>query len=415
MKELDNTNKAHQSLQAEFTALAQATDAFCLSKNASAEAVCEKEEDTLVSSKLYRNAEFVCRILETNQDCIKVLSLEGRLLYMNRSGQKIMEIDNFLSDVKGAPWLCFWKGETHQNAKAAFNAACRGEVGKFDGFCETAKGTPKWWEVVITPMRNSAGEITELLSVSRDITARKQAEIALQMRNQELDDFARIVSHDLKAPLRAVSSLSEWILEDMQQGLVPTETRNQLDMLRSRVLRMNALIDGLLEVARVGRQRVEPEPITLHQLLDELVDSLSPPQTFIIKRPDVDTTLMVRKVLLSQTIANLLSNALKHHDKAEGEISVTSKENAHQYEFVIADDGPGIPYEDRDRVFEMFQTLANDKSTINTGIGLALVKKIVEEEGGKLWLEENTPRGCKFCFIWPKVSKSDAALLRNFA
>lgn len=358
------------------------------------------------SSQLLKNAEFIQRVLESSQDCIKVLDLDGRLMYMNDGGQKVMEIDDFLGTVKGVPWLEFWGGEAREAAQSAFNEARQGRAGQFDGFCATAKGSPRWWEVAVTPIFNEQHDVTEILSVSRDITARKNAELALKARNQELDRFASVVSHDLKAPLRGVCSLTEWIVEDLDPTTVSSEVQESLTLLQNRVQRMSHLVDGLLQVARTGRSEVPAESVDVAELLSEVLEAIALPKTFkIIHATALPTKLVARRLLLTQVFSNCLSNAHKHHDKESGQIEISAQEKGSHYEFSIADDGPGIPEEMRDRVFKMFQTLGPDStSTTNTGIGLALIEKIITAEGGKLWLEPHTPRGCKFCFTWPKAA-----------
>lgn len=349
--------------------------------------------------ELQRSVEFVRRIMESSQDCIKVLDLQGRLLYMNDGGQSIMEIDDF-TKVQNAPWLSFWQGCEREAAGRAFETAKAGKPGKFDGYCATAKGTPRWWEVVVTPMFDEDGRVREILSVSRDITARKQAEETLQQRNQELDRFTYVVSHDLKAPLRGISSISQWLAEDLGDRL-PQENQEQLDLIVRRVARMNALIDGLLRLSRIGQQKLPIEQVDTAELLQEVVDSLAPPAGFKIDSITLPV-IFTKRLLLSQVFSNLIGNAIKHHDRESGRIEVSAKDCGIHYQFAIADDGSGIEASKRERIFEIFQTLHHDSSTANTGIGLALVRKIVLDEGGKIWLEENTPRGSKFCFTWSK-------------
>ena len=351
---------------------------------------------------LFRQAEFVRRILESSKDCIKVLDLQGRLLYMNDGGQKVMEIDDFDKQLYNKPWLNFWQGCDREAAEKAFRAARNGKTGKFDGYCTTAKGTPKWWEVVVTPMWDNNKKVQEILSVSRDITGRKVAEEAVKERNRELDRFAYIVTHDLKAPLRGISNLSKMIVEDLY-AQIPAENQHHLDLLQQRVLRMNALIDGLLKYARVGRQEIPLESVNLENLFQEVIDSVDPPKDFKIIYKTPLPTLSAKKILLNQVLANLISNAIKHHHCDKGQIDLTVKDKGSHYEFAIADDGPGIPESHRERIFEIFQTLENNTSTTNTGIGLALIEKIVRSEGGKFWLDSKIDKGAKFCFTWKKM------------
>ena len=352
-------------------------------------------------SALILEPEFIRRILESSKDCIKVLDLEGRLLYMNDGGQGVMEIDDFDRQVQYAPWLSFWQGCDRALAERAFADASAGKIGKFEGYCTTAKGTPKWWEVVVTPMFDENNLVREILSVSRDITSRKFAEEEINRRNQDLEKFAYIVSHDLKAPLRGISSLSQMISEDLQEQ-IPTENRHQLELMQQRVSRMNALIDGLLNYSRVGRQEIPIESVNLEDLILEIIDSLAPPKSFKIVYKKPLPTLATKKLLLNQIMTNLISNAIKHHHLDSGQIELTVKDCDRYYDFAIADDGPGIPEPHRERIFEIFQTLENNASTTNTGIGLALIKKIVDSEGGKFWLDSQTKTGAKFCFTWKK-------------
>ena len=352
-------------------------------------------------SILVRQTEFIHRILESSQDCIKVLDLQGRLLYMNDGGQDLMEIDDFDRQIRQEPWLNFWHGCDREVAKQAFRAASGGKIGRFDGYCTTAKGTPKWWEVVVTPMLDEDNRVSEILSVSRDITARKVAQETLQERNQELDRFTYAVTHDLKAPLRGISNLSAMIVEDLHEQL-PVVNQHQLELLQQRVLRMDALINGLLNYSRIGREVIAVESVDVGELLQEVIDSLAPPPGFQIFGTPPLPTLVTKKILLTQVLANLISNAIKHHDRDTGEIKLTVKDCDRYYEFAIADDGPGIPETERERIFQIFQTIENKTSTTNTGIGLALIEKIVTGEGGKFWLDSETYQGSKFCFTWNK-------------
>jgi PAS domain S-box-containing protein len=230
------------------------------------------------------------------------------------------------------------------------------------------------------------------------------AQQQLQERNQELDRFVSIVAHDLKAPLRAITNLSEWIEEDLKEQ-IPGEN-SQLKLLRQRVKRMDALIDGLLRYSRAGKEELATETVDIAEILAETIDSLSPPASFEINIANSMPILDTKRLLLTQVFANLINNAIKHHDRVDGRIEITAEDLGDRDLFGIADDGPGIPAgESRTRIFEIFQTLhSTTDSTENTGIGLALVKKIVEGEGGEIWLDDECILGCRFCFTWLKTA-----------
>ncbi|BAU62707.1 multi-sensor hybrid histidine kinase [Stanieria sp. NIES-3757] len=223
----------------------------------------------------------------------------------------------------------------------------------------------------------------------------------LSQRNQELNRFTYIVSHDLKAPLRAIANLSTWIEEDLAEQL-PEENQNQMELLRQRVQLMEALIDGLLQYSRIGRIEVRAEKINLAQLLTEVIDSLTPPATFMIQIKSLIHTMTAKRLLLFQVFSNLISNAIKHHHRDDGIIEISAIETKDYYQFAVADDGPGIAPEHHSRIFDIFQTLQPLKGKENTGIGLSIIKKIIDTEGGEIVLESDLNQGAIFRFTWPK-------------
>jgi len=229
------------------------------------------------------------------------------------------------------------------------------------------------------------------------------ANLALADRNQELDQFTYVVSHDLKAPLRAIANLSEWIEEDLDDALAG-ENRHQMNLLRKRVYRMEALINGLLQFSRVGRRRSTIiETVNVGRLLEDVIDSLSPPPDFKIKLHGKMPILHTDMLTMQQVFSNLLSNAIKHHHRSEGRIDITATQKNNFYEFTVSDDGPGIEATYHDKVFEIFQVLESRDSTENTGIGLSIVKKTIESKGGKIQLESELNQGTTFRFTWPQV------------
>lgn len=254
------------------------------------------------------------------------------------------------------------------------------------------------------PWRDPQGQIVGVIGISRDITDRKRAEADLAERNQELDSFVYTISHDLKAPLRAISNLSVWIEEDLESQL-PLGAQQQFQLLRARVKRMESMIDSLLLYARAGRQEARLETFDLAELLAEIIDSLAPPEGFSIEIQQPLPTLTTKRVFLSQVFANLISNAIKHHTSATGNLHISAIERPDCHEFIIKDDGPGIAPEHHEKVFAIFQTLKGKDTSDSTGIGLAIVKKIVEAEGGTIRLESSWGRGTTFYVTWPKSDR----------
>lgn len=243
-------------------------------------------------------------------------------------------------------------------------------------------------------LKTRAEELTYLTTVLA------QTNVTLEKRNQELDQFAYVASHDLKAPLRAIANLSEWIEEDLSDKLT-ADTRHQMNLLRGRVHRMEALINGLLQYSRVGRMDTPKSEVSVGDLLAEVVDSLSPPETFSIEIAPMPT-IVTEKLPLQQVFTNLISNAIKYHPRQDGRVSISVQKYASNYEFVVADDGDGIAPEYHDKVFGIFQTLSPRDTIESTGIGLAIVKKIVEQQGGTIRLKSQPGQGAAFYFTWKK-------------
>lgn len=223
----------------------------------------------------------------------------------------------------------------------------------------------------------------------------------LEKRNQELDQFAYIVSHDLKAPLRAIANLSSWMEEDLEGKLDP-DTQHQMDLLRGRVHRMEALINGILEYSRVGRLRSQIEMVNVETLLQEIIESLSFPDEFTIQIITSMPTFKTESLPLQQIFTNLISNGIKHHNRTDGKITIASQEFPNAYQFIITDDGPGIDPKFHHKIFVIFQTLEARDAVENTGVGLAIIKKILDDKGGTIKVESEIGNGTQFSFTWPK-------------
>ena len=222
----------------------------------------------------------------------------------------------------------------------------------------------------------------------------------LAERNRELNEFAYITSHDLKAPLRAIANLSEWIEEDLQGNAGPSIS-HYMRLLRKRVFRIESLLNGLLQYSRVGQSRIESETVSIAVILKEVVDLLDPPATFTIVIGDDMPVLKARRLPLQQVFSSLIGNAIKHHNSNRGRVEITAKRLDDAYEFTVVDDGPGIAPEHHEKIFTIFQVLEPRDKTENTGVGLAIARKIVEAEGGKITVDSEPGLGATFRFIWP--------------
>jgi PAS domain S-box-containing protein len=243
----------------------------------------------------------------------------------------------------------------------------------------------------------------------RDISGEKRAEKKLadsmkllEKSNKELDQFSYIISHDLKAPLRAISNLSLWLKEDLGTSL-SEDNNHHLTMLRGRVVRMESLINGVLEYSKIGRTNVSLESVDTFMLIGEVIEMVSPPVNMEIKVSDDLPVIEAPKIMLLQVFSNLISNAIKYNDKEKGLIAIAYEEKENGHEFSITDNGPGIAAEFHEKIFVIFQTLQSRDTFESTGIGLTIVKRILEERGGSIRVESEPGKGSTFIFNWPKL------------
>lgn len=229
----------------------------------------------------------------------------------------------------------------------------------------------------------------------------------LNSRNQELAEFAYATAHDLKTPLRGISTLSEWIEEEVRP-YSSAQLDLHLQLLRQRTHRLNALIDGLWEYTNLGQNPLTPEPIKLAAFLAEIQAGFAIPAHFQISIEPTDLQLTTCKAYLRKVIEELLENAVKHHDPAAmssdgGKIEIFVRLDGNIVRFIIRDNGPGIEAKHHQRVFRLFETIKPRDLEENTGIGLAIAKKLVDRVGGKIWLENpDSGKGLSVYFTWPQ-------------
>jgi PAS domain S-box-containing protein len=233
------------------------------------------------------------------------------------------------------------------------------------------------------------------------LNAERSAEAA-SAAYRELDQFAYVASHDLKAPLRGISNLAQWIQDDLGADL-DGESKEHMRLLQGRVRRMEALIEGILAYSRAGRLRTEPHVVDTGAVVEEALELLAPPAGITVEVQPGMPAVLAERVSLQQVFMNLIGNAIKYTaaDRPDGAVQVGWAGGGDFYEFTVRDNGPGIAPEYHDRIWAIFQTLEARDRVEGTGIGLSVVRKVVESQGGRTWVESAPGEGAVFGFTWP--------------
>jgi PAS domain S-box-containing protein len=262
-------------------------------------------------------------------------------------------------------------------------------------------------EIALAPFGSREG--VQILVLITDITERDEARRRLEAHtrelestNRDLDDFAYVASHDLRAPLTAIASLVHWIEEDTAT-LLPPGSAKHLALIKNRVGRMGKLLEDLLDYSRAGRMANEIEFVDTAEMVAQVTDLVRGAAPVTIRTQGLPAFETVRTPLY-QVMRNLISNSIKHHDGDECVLEISASEQGPFYVFRVADDGPGIPRQFHKKVFNMFQTLRPRDEVEGSGMGLALVRKVVERYGGYVQLIESDGRGTTVEFTWPKAN-----------
>jgi signal transduction histidine kinase len=393
-------------------------------------------------------------VLDSMPAHIAVLDPAGLIVATNEAWERFALENGAAGDGRagacgvGANYLDACRGATgHDSREGAevyegLRAVLAGERREFrDEYRCHGPDRQRWFLLTASPLATSPGERPRGAVVFHfDITERKQSEQSLAHRalelarmarrlkkiNEELDQFAYVTSHDLRAPLRGIANLSRWIEEDMGDKFTP-EAHEQMELLRGRVERMEKMIDGILEFSRVGRVSQRSERIDVAAVVAEVIDLLDVTPQFKVDVAAGMPVIFGERLRLQQVFLNLIGNAVKHHDKPRGRISVGWRDvpdgdakgadgkavqgkaaEGGMVEFSVSDDGPGIDPKYHDLIFVIFQTLQPRDKVEGTGLGLSLVRKIVESQGGTIAVESQPGHGATFRFTWPRNRSGDA-------
>jgi signal transduction histidine kinase len=252
-------------------------------------------------------------------------------------------------------------------------------------------------------MKDTGNDELSRLAQSLNNMARVLSETIslLKSKNEELNQFAHIVAHDLKAPLRGIDNVVTWIEEDHSLDL-PSKVQEYLALIKGRIVRAENLLNGILSYSRIGREVQHKEVVHLMDLFDEIRTYL-PPKTGVtlLVQPGMPD-LFTERLPLFQVFSNLIINAFKYHDRHDGYVKVYFKPQPSVYEFYVEDNGPGIAKNYHEKIFMIFQTLQARDSFESTGVGLAIVRKILHDRKLTIEIISEPGKGSIFVFTWPK-------------
>jgi PAS domain S-box-containing protein len=489
-------------------------------------------------------------IIESSPDCVAILTTDAQITQMTPQGMKLLDIEDFAS-IAGTDWCAFWSGEQQAEARAAIASARDGNPARFEGYSATRRGVPKWWDIIVMPVRTSGGQPDRLISVARDITevkrtatnlisanrfldslienlpamvvvkdaatlkfvrvnksfeeligftkaelvgkaahelfspaeadyviakdlealahgalvdiprqsihtahlglrtfhtmkmpiaddegkpqyllaisvditerelaeeAIRELNVALQGQaaqlestNKELESFSYSVSHDLRAPLRAIDGFAEIIEEDYRDKL-DDEGRRYLSVIRQNSRRMGALIDDLLEFSRLARQPVTNAEVNVESLVREVVQDVLTTERVDAKGDSAPPSIEIGPLpaalgdrgLLRQVWTNLISNAVKYSSKSKQPvISISGCQVDAENHYSVRDNGVGFDMDYAEKLFGVFQRLHRNDEFSGTGVGLAIVHRVVTRHGGRVWAEGRVNDGAVFTFALP--------------
>jgi len=373
-----------------------------------------------IRDKLQTEEEANLSLLEESKNGIYTTDLDGVITYVNPAFVKLLEVSD-RADLIGRVFLPERFGLDSDAREKFLRELRKGGIDSRELALKTARGNSIYVTVFPGITKDIRGAVNGSQGIVYDVTAKKDlvalreaeqklAEMnkdlesairELERTNKELQEFAHIAAHDLKTPLRSIGTLADRIATDYADRFDETG-REQVRLLTGKTKQMIALIDDILQYSRLGQDTHKKRLVKLDAIVSEVIDEIAPPENIEIAIEDDLPTIMCEATQIMQLFQNLLSNAVKYMDKPEGKIKIGCVEEQGFWKFSVADNGPGIEQRHYDRIFKLFQTLAPREGVESTGIGLSIVKKIAELNGGKAWLESEVGKGSTFFFTLQK-------------
>jgi PAS domain S-box-containing protein len=384
-----------------------------------------------VKNKLLEEEEKSIILLQESKSNIYKTDLDGKITYVNPAFMELLEVSG-PDELLGQSFLPdrFWF-DTREK-KQFLQELQNKSIESRELTLKTANSNKLYVTVFPSCTKDSHGGINGSQGVIYDITAKKElvalrkaeqelekvnkdlesAVRELKHANEELKEFAHVTAHDLKTPLRAIGTLADWLSKDYADKF-DEQGKEKVRMLVERAKQMSMLIDDILRYSRVGHDNTKKQRVDLNVVLSEVIAGIDTPENIEITVENELPVLECEKTHIIQIFQNLLTNAVKYMDKPVGRIKIGCIEDDEFLKFYITDNGRGIEKKYFERIFKLFQTLSRCGGVENTGIGLSIVKKTVELNGGCVFVESEPGKGSTFTFTFPKQNSDRTAVLAN--
>ena len=354
-------------------------------------------------------------LVESADDAILTKSLDGIVRSWNSGAERLLGYR--ADEMIGQPVMRLLPDDRQDEETMILDRIRQGQrVAHFETIRRRRDGSLIDVSLTISPIRTAAGVVIGASKIMRDISERKRQEddlrrrnAELQQMNKELDDFVYTASHDLRSPLNGVHSVTQWILDD--DASLTSESRARLVLIQGRIERMKALLNDIRDYARAGQpSKPSGPPMTAAALVEQVASTSHVPSGFSVHCDPGLRQIQVWRMPLEQILHNLIGNAIKHHDRQSGNVAVSAQAHGDWHRFSVVDDGPGIAEPYRQVIFDMFKTLRTRDQVEGSGMGLAIVRKLVEKVGGHCGVEPAGIRGANFWFDWPRVEARSEAV-----
>lgn len=339
-------------------------------------------------------------IAEKNLNSVVISDKEGRIEWVNSSFEKMSGYTK--EELIGMKPGYLLQGATTNPETINYlkNQISKGQPFNCEILNYSKSGEKYWVKIQGQALYNTRGEIVRYFAIEENVTNKKLLEnqreelvVSLAKTNKELEDYAQIVSHDLKSPLRSIHSLISWIKSDNDKEFSDL-TLSYFSMIENKVEKMDYLIDGILTYSKIDKEELPQESINTHQIIQSIINIIYIPEHISITIKNQLPMLQADRYRIQQLFQNIIGNAVNYIEEEVGLVEVASEEFEDYYVFSIKDNGVGIAKEHHQKIFNTFQSYT--KSEHSTGLGLAIVKKIIDAYNGKIWVDSELGKGSTF-------------------